>query len=370
MALDAWCERAWRGNPVPMFYRPLPRTLEAALRDIADPSDRVRRSAIIDLARHARDAGSAEVQEGLTKALQDKDAMVRTQAAYALGDARMSGALPALQMAMEDDHPGVRQAAIDALGMIGDDRATARLVRALGDDRAEVRFQAIIALSRVSPKDARSSVLELAKDDDPHVRYVAVRVCEEIFSGEQGTASTAIELDSTVERAAEQWLTDIDEPVRVAAAILLARAGNLAGKSSLVRAVEGRVEGLDPEDATAAIELAGALGLQETREALERMAFAVVRRWRPDAGSWMALVALARMGHVEARARILGGLRAWSRDRRNAAAAAAGQARLREAAPVLAAMRGDASRLDPEVLEEALRLIERGETSPVADSGE
>lgn len=341
-----------------MFYRPLPRTLQASLRDISDPSERVRRSAITDLARHARDEATVAVQEALQKALQDKDPLVRTEAAYALGDAHVDAALPALLMAIDDEHARVRQAAIDAIGMLGDSRATTRLVRALSDERADVRFQAIIALARVSPEHAREAIPVAASDDDPHVRYIAVRVCEELSTGTDGSPGAHLALDPKLEEAALRWLTDIDEPVRVAAAILLARGGNLAGRAMLVRAVEGRVEGLDPEDATASMELAGALGLTESEPALVRMAFGLRSRLRRDATSWMALVALARMGHEGARRQILADLSAWSRDRRSAAVVAAGKARLADALPILQSMRGDESRADPSLLDEALGLLQ------------
>lgn len=346
-----------------MFHRPLPRTLQASLRDIDDPSERVRRSAISDLARHARGEVTPPVQEALQKALQDKDAMVRTEAAYALGDAHVVGALPALLMAIDDNHPRVRQAAIDSIGMLGDSRATTRLLRALHDERADVRFQAIIALGRVSPEHALDAIHEAAADDDPHVRYIAVRVCEELSTGPDASPGSPINLDPRLEEAALRWLTDIDEPVRVAAAILLARGGNLAGRSMLVRAVEGRVDGLDPEDGAASIELAGSLGLTETEPALVRMAFSLRSRLRRDAGSWMALVALARMGHQAARGQILGDLSAWSRDRRSAAVAAAGKARLADALPILQSMKGDDSRADPALVDEALGLLQASQPS-------
>lgn len=303
------------------------------------------------------------MQEALQKALQDKDALVRTEAAYALGDAHVDGALPALLMAIDDEHPRVRQAAIDAIGMLGDSRATTRLVRAVHDERADVRFQAIIALGRISPEHAREAVYDAATDDDPHVRYIAVRVCEELSAGPEASPGSPITLEPGLEEAALRWLTDIDEPVRVAAAILLARGGNLAGRAMLVRAVEGRVDGLDPEDAAASIELAGSLRLTETEPALVRMAFSLKSRLRPDAASWMALVALARMGHEGARRQILGDLSAWSRDRRSAAVAAAGKARLADALPVLQSMRGDESRADPALVDEALGLLQASQSS-------
>jgi HEAT repeat protein len=337
-----------------MFHRPLPRTLEASLRDMRDDKERVRRSAIVDLARHAREQVSEPIQAALLRALGDKDPMVRTEAAYALGDGHVADALPALLMAIDDESPRVRQAAIDSIGAIADPRATSRLVRALKDERADVRFQAIIALSKVSPEHARECVLEAGSDDDPHVRYIAVRVAEELCSGSQGSPGSPIEVDESVEQAAMRWLEDIDERVRVASAILLARSGNLSGERFLLAAIEGRVSGLDPEDETAVLEIIGARKIERAIPALERRAFAWRRRWRPDAGSWMAVVSLARLGHPRACGQILRDLQSWSRDRRTMAVAAAGLARLADATEVIQRMRGNERQADPHAVDEAL----------------
>ena len=83
-----------------LFHRPLPRTLEASLRDLEEPNKLVRRSAIKDLARHSREEATDQIVAALLKALRDDDPLVRTEAAYSLGDARARDALPALLMAV------------------------------------------------------------------------------------------------------------------------------------------------------------------------------------------------------------------------------------------------------------------------------
>jgi HEAT repeat protein len=345
-----------------MFHRPLPRTIEAALRDVRDANQRVRRSAIVDLARHARQAAPEPIQIALQKSLTDPDPMVRAEAAYALGDAKVTAALPALLMAIDDESPRVRQGAIDALGEIGDTRATSRLVRALHDERADVRFQAILSLSRVSEEHARESVFELAHDDDPLVRYIAVRVAEELCPGGKGAPASHIELDARTQEAALTWLQDIEETVRVAAAILLARGGNMIGERYLLAAVEGRVTGLDVEDEAAAVELVGVLRLQNAVPALERRAFGMMKRWRRETCSWLALVSLAKLGHERARRQILRDLTAWSRERRTMAVAAAGMARLTDATDLILGMRGDDRKADPEAVSEALGQLQASQS--------
>jgi HEAT repeat protein len=65
--------------------------------------------------------------------LQDRDAFVRQETAYALGEARSRSAVPALLSVLEKDKDdGVRGAAAVALGQIGDQAAVKPLVEVLG----------------------------------------------------------------------------------------------------------------------------------------------------------------------------------------------------------------------------------------------
>jgi hypothetical protein len=336
-----------------IFHRLLPRTLAACLRDLNDPAAKVRRSAIVDLARLVSAQPTAAMTEALQKAVGDDDPIVRTEAAYALGDAQAAHALPSLLMAVDDEHPLVRQAAIESLGRIGDSRATSRLLRALRDDRPDVRFQAIIALGRVAPTDAREALFDTARDEDPHVRYVSVRVAEELCSAGQQGAVSQVRLDDRLRAAARGWLGDEQPSVRLAAAILLARSGDLAGADCLIGAVGCRLRGVDPEDEATAVEMVGTLELRDAMGDLERRAFGL-KRWTRECYSWLALVSLARMGHLRARNEILRDLTAWSRSRRTTAVAAAGKARLGDALEIIEKMRGDESQADPAAVDEAL----------------
>ena len=340
-----------------IFHRLLPRTLPACLRDLNDPAAKVRRSAIVDLARLVAQQPTASMTEALQKALGDEDPIVRTEAAYALGDAQATPALASLLMAVDDEHARVRQAAIESLGRIGDSRATSRLMRALRDDRPDVRFQAIIALGRVAPADARDALLDTARDPDSNVRYISVRVAEELCSAGQQQVGSQLHLDDRLSAAAREWLSDEQPCVRLAAAILLARSGDLAGADCLLGAVAGRLRGVDPEDEATCVEIVGTLGLRDAMSDLERRAFGL-KRWARECYSWQALVSLARMGHSRARDEILRDLRSWSRDRRTMAVAAAGKARLSDALEIIEKMRGDESLADPGAVDEALGQLQ------------
>ncbi|HQB42993.1 MAG TPA: HEAT repeat domain-containing protein [Polyangiaceae bacterium] len=281
-----------------LFHRPLPRTLEAALRDLKEKSVLVRRSAVQDLGRHAREQATSAIEEALLEALRDDDPLVRTEAAYCLGDMKSKRALPLLLVTVDDANSLVRQAAIDALGTIGDPQATGRLLRALEDERPDVRFQAVIALGRISVDTGMDAVLRAVCDEDPHIRYIAVRVAEELVTKELSPTDTASLPERLVEQA-KGWLEDEDAHVRLAAAILLGKCGDDAGAEHLLDAIEGRIFPMEPEDEAAAIELAGTLKLHQAIAGLERRAFGWKRwikssTWTPRAWLWCVWVTNGR----------------------------------------------------------------------------
>jgi HEAT repeat protein len=334
-----------------MFSAPLlPRTLEAALRDLAATKPGVRADAARDLARHADDARD-QVIRGLSQALRDEVGQVRAAAATALADTHAVEALPALLLAVDDDDALVRQMAICALGEIGDPRATERLRRALKDPRAEVRFQAVIAFPRVtaSPDAAVEALLEATRDEDPLVCHVALRMAEEVREGE---------VDPRFVQRARALVTQPSGEVRVASALLLAREpGDARAEAVLVGLARGEIKTRDREDEAAAIELCGALGLEAARPGLEKRAFGGILGLGKDPFGWHARVALARMGHARACKEILAELGSADRDLRTLAVAAAGRARLQAARDRIAAMRGDAGRADPDAVAEALATL-------------
>jgi HEAT repeat protein len=335
---------------------PLPRTLEASLRDLSSPKAAVRADALRDLCRYADDGPRDKVLHALEHALRSDEAPeVRSAAALGLADLEAGEALPSLLLAVEDDDAHVRQMAITALGEIGDPRATERLRRALGDARPEVRFQAAIAFPRVcaSRADAIEALVKTTHDADPLVRQIALRMAEELGAA-QG------EVDSAVMARARALVGDGLAVVRVAAAVVLARGGDdtPACRGVLVQVATGALSTSDGEDEAAAIELCGELRLEAARAGLERRAFGGMIGLFRDRFAWHARVALARMGHARATQAILRELGSWDRDQRTLAVAAAGRARIAAARPLIESMRGQAGRADPEAVDEALRALE------------
>ncbi|MCL2823818.1 MAG: HEAT repeat domain-containing protein [Polyangiaceae bacterium] len=353
-----------------LFHRPLPRTLAASLRDLKEKNPTVRRSAILDLARHSREEATPEIIDALLEAMSDVDPTVRTEAAYCLGDATAERALPTLLLAVDDPHTAVRQAAIDALGTIGDSRATGRLLRAIEDERADVRFQAVIALGRVSPRDGMNAAIGAMEDEDCRVRYIAIRTVEEIVVGDDnphgdlGAESATVslitnkKLPDVVAKKSQSWLEDEDPHVRLAAAILLGKFGDLRGADQLLDAVAGRIGSIEPEDEVAAIELCGLLQLEQAIPDLDSRAFGLMRFIR-ERHTWTARVALVHLGSVRARHALLDDLHSWSRERRTAAVMACAQAGLTDALDAIKSMRGDHEKAVQEAVEEAIAQLSR-----------
>ena len=334
---------------------PLPRSLEAALRDLASTRGAVRASAVGDLVEHARrvDALRGQAVGLLEQRLADEDPAVRGAAAVGLGDLRGHEALAALLVAVEDADPHVRQMALTALGEVGDGRALPRVHRALRDARPEMRYQAVIALGLLESDDATlAEALTLAvADDDAQIRYIALRVLEEAVDA--GRALGGEPLRSL----ARGHLKDAAPGCAVAAALYLAKLGDDAGRDVLLAVVEGRMGAppCDKEDERAAVEMAGERGFAGAIPALERRAFGL-RRHVLDTCAFHARVALVRLGHERAVADTLRDLHSGRRERVEAAVVTIGRARLVSARAALEQLTAHGA--EPRLVAEALAKLD------------
>jgi HEAT repeat protein len=92
-----------------------------------------------------------EPGEGLFEKLRDRDAVVRRQAARAIGVSKLKQGVRELAQVLADDPSApVRRAAAEALGKIGDPAAGGPLERALRSDSDDgVRGAAAAALSHL-----------------------------------------------------------------------------------------------------------------------------------------------------------------------------------------------------------------------------
>lgn len=336
---------------------PLPRTLEASLRDLDSAKPEVRASAIGDLVRHARrdDGVRKKALPKLEARLADEHPGVRSAAAIAVGDLGAKDLLPKLLVLVDDDDAHVRQMAINALGEIGDERAAPRLRRAITDRRPEVRYQATIAIARVlaDSQEIEEAIIRATRDDDDAIVHIALRLAEERIDEGKGVS------DEILTRA--RALRDKSDSAHVAivAAILLAKAGDESAHDLVLRVVRGeRIRGQSPakEDEQAAVELAGQLGLKAAVPHLEKRAWGLVS-WVSDTSSFHAKIALARMGNARAKKEILADLESGKREVVEAAVVAAGRARIGEAKGVIERL--SAAACDPELVKEALGLLEK-----------
>ncbi|MBN1612169.1 MAG: HEAT repeat domain-containing protein, partial [Polyangiaceae bacterium] len=312
---------------------PLPRTLDAALRDSEHPKQPVRVSAARDLGRLARGEARPECIAALVRLLQnDAEAAVRAEAAVALADAEASECVPALLWASEDESVRVREMALLALAEVGsgaEPQIEHTIRRALGESSPALRFQGLIAGHRLLREQVLPELLTATRDADHHIRYIAWRLLEETLEARyDGHRANDIVV------RARTALGDPVLSVRLVAAVVLGRLGNLEGGRVIAEALNGH-EALQPDDEQEAIDCAGEFGITLARPGLERRARGGWLLGQPFA--WQARVALARLGDNGARRAIVRALQAWSRDMRTLAVAAVGKARMAEARPLLEA---------------------------------
>lgn len=337
---------------------PLPRTLEASIRDLDSAKPEIRASAIVDLLRHA--TADEAIRERaiplLQKRLDDAQSKVRAAAAVGLADLSAKDAIPALLRAVDDDDAYVRQMVLNALGELGDASALPRLRRALTEPRPEMRYQAIIAFARIAddPEEIDRALLAATNDDDDAVVHIALRIVEERLDADKPVGARL------VTRA--KALLDASSPhLCLIAAIVLGKAGDDAGNALLLRVVRGdKIKGAlpDKEDERAAVELVGELGLAEAEMHLVKRAWGIMHLFR-DTCAFHAKIALARLGHSRATGEILADLESTRPDVLGGAVVSAGRARLVNARARLESL--PAGAVDPELVTEALARIAREE---------
>lgn len=328
---------------------PLPRTLSAAERDLDSADSKVRLSALRDLARFPEEARAGELA---AEKLQDADAEVRAQAALILADLGARAYVPEVLRLVGDAHLRVRQMALVSLGELaspGDEAVLGRVGAFLTVPEPALRFQALGAWVRIATAGTEEVLAERALDADGKVRTLSLRLIQEHWVDRERA------LPPRLAQVATERLDDDEPSVRLVAAILLGRAGLDTSVEVLIDAVARRRGVTEPIDEQDAIELCGALGLQDAIPVLRRRAFGLWGRSRDPFGV-QAKVALALLGDERARASILAGLSARSWQLRAIAGDSAGRARLHEALPKIEALRAD-PKIDPELVERALGAL-------------
>src|SRR5882724_2811995 len=151
-------------------FTPLPRTLEASLRDVEDARPEVRLATLVDLKRHARGGSDKAVRALVARLQADPEPQVRAGAALALADIDARAELEALVAATADEDAGVRQMALLGIGELAEPEHTASLAaatRGLVDRLPAVRYQALVALARLQGESALEAFLVGTRDADP-----------------------------------------------------------------------------------------------------------------------------------------------------------------------------------------------------------
>ncbi len=113
---------------------------------------------------------SPEALTLLIRALQDKEEMVRSGAALALGELKAETAVAALAQLLMSDRSAGGDHAADALGKIGQG-AAAVLIKALQDEHVWVRVRAAKALVPVESRRAIGPLFYALDDDSYLVRH-------------------------------------------------------------------------------------------------------------------------------------------------------------------------------------------------------
>jgi len=146
--------------------------------------------------------------------------------------------------------------------------------------------------------------------------------------------------------------------VRLAAAVVLGRAGLRDGADLLIALANRELATSAADDEAAALDLCGELGLEEATPGLVDRGYSGGLLSSRNPFAWQARVALAALGYERAERWVLAELKAWTRERRSLGVAAVIQAKLSSARPLIEAMRGDPSRADPDLVAEALATLD------------
>ncbi len=120
-----------------------------------------------------------------SRLLADADPDVRSQAASALGQARLKEAPQALLLAAKDKNADVRQQVASALGEIRDPRTVGTLKELMQDTSPDVRHQAVYALSEIRDQSALEALVTALKSPDPVVRRGAAEALGQRGHGEE-----------------------------------------------------------------------------------------------------------------------------------------------------------------------------------------
>lgn len=221
--------------------------------------------AVVDL-QVARDTA------GLVERLGHDRSDVRARSAFALGSVQAPGAREALVALLDDPDAGVRRDAAFALGQLGDSTLTGALEGALGDeDEDRVRLEIIRALGKIPDPRAAEALLSLEpRGDEEASRTLALA---------RLGAVVGVEHEGAVEHLLAH-IDDSDPEVRKNAAYYFGRREDPTPWASEIFRVREALSGYAKDD-PAAMYLVQALGRRGGVLDLEH-----VRAWAVEGEDW------------------------------------------------------------------------------------
>jgi len=338
---------------------PLPRTLEAARRDLSSAKAEVRADAARDLGQQGHGPDAPERITLLITALSDSSPVVRRTAVVALADLEAKEALPTLLTLLADADLRVRQMVVLALGELardGDREVEGRLLGLTRAGDAAIRYQALAAVAGLLHDGARSEILAAASDQDAEIRELGVRLAAQHLTAGRP-------LDPAVEALLRQGAADGAARVALAAEIEALTLGLDVGVAHVLDLLAGRLRGSEAADERRAIGLCAQRGIQAAVPILRRRGLG----WfgiSIDPYRWPIRAALARLGEPRAARAILRGLRSRRWLTRTLAVEAAGEAGLVDLRRHLTLLEDRAELVDQDVLKQALLALSDGPAPP------
>ncbi len=143
-------------------------------------------------------------------ALTDENPSIRASAALSLGSHGGGQTIESLILLLSDTDDSVRVAAIRSLGMTGEKKAVKSLIGMLVDHNGFIVTTAIESLGKLKGEEARNALIGMVSSDDREIRRTAIRSLAS-FEG--------------IEGAVLPYLNDPDWATRVAAVEVLGRRG-------------------------------------------------------------------------------------------------------------------------------------------------
>jgi HEAT repeat protein len=170
--------------------------------------------------------------------------LIRPQVAAALGLIKDAKAVDPLILALKDGDNNTRYWAAIALGMINDSRAEDPLIQALGEDNAKVREGAGWAIRAMKGHPAAELFMQLLRSEDSSMRIGAAGALGD--SQDEGAVQPLI-----------QAMQDEDAKVQIEAARALGKLNNTSAIEPLIQALGDDDEGLRNEVAAALAKMGG-----------------------------------------------------------------------------------------------------------------